>query len=132
MTVSALTELRLRCLDGRTGEVVPILVTNLTSQETVYTPVNSSAMVAVVGMSHCETSAHNVTVAFGSTTHNIYEFAGNSGFDRPLQGNTIYEIGAPGEALKLTSSSALSNMKLYVCEVVYADLINKGGRVGGR
>ena len=92
-----------------------IAIDTVDTDLTIITPANSSAMAVVVGLMFSESTAANITFKSGSTTLLKVELSGSQGLYLPL-GDQVYLATQPGEALKIQSSAAITNMLMFVAE----------------
>jgi hypothetical protein len=95
-------------------DIVPHVVTidTVDTDLTIVTP-TGTAMACVVGIMFSEGTAGTLTFKSGTTTLMALELAANQGLFLPL-GDQIYFATQPGEALKIRSTVAITNMLIYV------------------
>lgn len=81
---------------------------------TVHTPAATN-YVAVIGTVYSASNAHNLTVKFGTVTHDILKFGAFSGMAKGVSKELLF-CGAVGEALKLAVSATVTNLNITVVE----------------
>lgn len=97
--------------------VVPYVISidTVDTDLTIRTPANTNAIAAVVGLMFSEGTAATVTFKTGNTTLSGLELAANQGLYLPVA-KQVYIATQPGEALKVRSSAAITNMLMFVVE----------------
>lgn len=100
-------------------EITPTVVSidTLNSDLTVVAAATGK-QIAVVSFSYVGSSAANVTLKSGSTTRKVLELAANSGVWKGISPEILF-ITAPGEALVMRSSAAITNAEFFTIKIPF-------------
>jgi len=100
------------------SQVTPVVCTfdTLSSALTIYTPAAGNHA-AIIGLVYQEASAHSLTITAGSTALVTLERPASAQIIHPVGTTGFIAIGAKGEALALTCTTAvISTLLAYVVE----------------